>query len=151
MVRLSQLTPCYPSNARHMRRIFNSAALAGAFCLGAASMHLLSRPAHAEPLPLRPLVIDLQALSAGALPAPEPGPNGHLRTKAFVDEPGAVVRIQVGTVPKHYHIVSNEIQYVITGTGSEWLGARRVAQRPEIFFIAPKGTIHGGTTVSRVP
>src|SRR5262249_28740129 len=80
-----------------------------------------------------------------------PGPNSHLRTRAFADEPGAVVRIQVGTVPKHYHVASNEIQYVIDGVGSEWLGSRRLALGPGILFIPPKGTIYGGASVSRGP
>jgi mannose-6-phosphate isomerase-like protein (cupin superfamily) len=69
-----------------------------------------------------------------------------VRTNGLVSQDGATVGIQIGTVPKHYHADANEIQYVIDGTGTEWLGDKQVALKPGIMLIIPKGTPHGGST-----
>jgi mannose-6-phosphate isomerase-like protein (cupin superfamily) len=131
------------------QRIITLAALTAAFGAGAAATHFFSYQAAAASPALRTQVIDLATLSPGDLPPPEPGPNAQLRTRAYVDEPGAVVRVQIGTVPKHYHVASNEIQYVVAGTGTEWLGSKRVPLRPGLMLIIPKGVVHGGLTETR--
>jgi mannose-6-phosphate isomerase-like protein (cupin superfamily) len=124
-------------------RPIGSRALVAAF-VAACFLIRLGGIALAEGAPLKAQVIDVNALTPADFPTPEPGPNSHLYTKAYVDEPGAVVRIQIGTVPKHYHIASNEIQYVVAGTGTEWLGSKRVALKPGLMLIIPKGVAHGG-------
>jgi mannose-6-phosphate isomerase-like protein (cupin superfamily) len=48
------------------------------------------------------------------------------------DEDGAVIRIQIGTVPKHCHVDANEMQYVIDGMGTEWLGDKQIALKPAL-------------------
>lgn len=58
---------------------------------------------------------------------------------------GATVSIQVGNVPKHLHPNTNEIQYILDGTGTIWLGDKEVTVKPGDLVIIPKGTRHGGT------
>jgi quercetin dioxygenase-like cupin family protein len=63
---------------------------------------------------------------------------------------GATVQVQIGTVPKHYHSDANEIQVVMSGSGTEWLGDKQVALKPGTMLIIPAGTPHGGTTDSNL-
>ena len=58
---------------------------------------------------------------------------------------GATISIQVGNVPKHMHPNTNEIQYILDGTGTIWLGDKEVTVKPGDLVIIPKGTPHGGT------
>jgi mannose-6-phosphate isomerase-like protein (cupin superfamily) len=125
------------------RRLGRLAALAGAFVAGALVMRL-GGVAHADSPPLTTQVVDVAAMTVADLPAPRPGENPNLRTKAYVDEPGAVIRVQVGTVPKHYHVDANEVQYIVDGTGTEWLGDKQITIKPGIMLIIPKGVTHGG-------
>jgi mannose-6-phosphate isomerase-like protein (cupin superfamily) len=94
-------------------------------------------------------VIDLAALTPADLPKPEPGANSRLRTTELVDEPGAVIRVQIGTVPKHYHQDANEIRYVVGGYGTEWLGNKRISLKPGLMLIIPKTVVHGGLVETR--
>jgi mannose-6-phosphate isomerase-like protein (cupin superfamily) len=54
--------------------------------------------------------------------------------------------VQIGTVFKHYHAGANEVQYVISGGGTEWLGDHQVPLHPGLVLVIPAGTPHGGTT-----
>jgi mannose-6-phosphate isomerase-like protein (cupin superfamily) len=96
--------------------------------------------------PLTVQRIDLGALTFADLPATTP--PGTLRTETLVVQDGATVGVQIGTVPKHFHADANEIQYVIDGTGTEWLGDEQVALKPGIMLVIPKGTPHGGSIES---
>ena len=49
-----------------------------------------------------------------------------IRSKMFVVADGATISIQVGNVPKHMHPNTNEIQYILDGTGTIWLGDKEV-------------------------
>ncbi len=53
--------------------------------------------------------------------------------------------IQDGNVGKHMHPNANEIQYILEGTGTIWLGDKEVRVKPGDLIIIPKGTAHGGT------
>jgi mannose-6-phosphate isomerase-like protein (cupin superfamily) len=68
-----------------------------------------------------------------------------LHNKLFVSADGATVSIQDGNVPKHVHSNANEMQYILEGTGTIWLGDKEVRVRPGDLVIIPKGTPHGGT------
>jgi mannose-6-phosphate isomerase-like protein (cupin superfamily) len=59
---------------------------------------------------------------------------------------GATLQVQMGPTPKHFHALANEIQYVVEGSGTEWLGDRQVALKPGDLLIIPKGTPHGSLT-----
>ncbi len=126
-----------------MKQIFSSAAIAAvAFALG---LFVAWSPAavRAAAAPLQPAVIDLAAITPESMPPPGAA-NPNLRSKTLVVTDGATVAVQMGTVPKHYHGDANEIQVVLDGSGSEWLGEKQVPLSPGTMLIIPKGTAHGG-------
>jgi len=104
--------------------------------------------ARADAAPLQPAVIDLAALGHDDLPQTS-NPDMRARTLVATDE--ATIGIQSGNVPKHVHLQSNEIQYIIAGSGAMWLGDKRVAFGPGSLIVIPRGTAHGGTLVKEGP
>ncbi|MBV8298364.1 MAG: cupin, partial [Candidatus Eremiobacteraeota bacterium] len=96
-----------------------------AFGAGLAVAHL-PQPARAAAAPLQPAVIDVAAITAADLPTPAPA-SPNLRSKLLVAADGATAQVQIGTVIKHYHADANEVQYVVSGSGTEWLGDKQVA------------------------
>jgi mannose-6-phosphate isomerase-like protein (cupin superfamily) len=121
-----------------------TAAVAGlAFAAGLAVAHV-QQPAGAAAAPLQPAVIDLTALQPSDLPTPTPA-SPNLRSKVLAAADGATVQVQIGTVLKHFHADANEIQIVLAGTGTEWLGDKQVALRPGLMLVIPAGTPHAGT------
>ena len=70
---------------------------------------------------------------------------GTLRSKLLVVTPGGTIARQSGNVPKHYHLGSNEIQYVNSGSGTFWLGNEQHQIHPGDLNIVPKGTAHAGS------
>lgn len=126
-------------------------AITGAFAAGLAvaslAQHVMAS-AHAEQAPLTPMMIDLSALTHADLPATG---NPDMHAKLLVNEEGATIALQSGNVAKHVHANSNEIQYIIEGSGAMWLGGERKEFKPGTLIIIPKGTAHGGTIVSSGP
>lgn len=104
--------------------------------------------AHAESAPLTAEVIDLAALKHGDLPS-TPNPEMNARTLVITDN--ATIGIQSGNVAKHMHPKTDEIQYIIEGSGSMWLGNERKEFKPGSLIVIPKGTAHAGTLVSSGP
>lgn len=100
-------------------------------------------PVAAASVPMTPQLIDLMALTAADLSAPN---AAGLRAKMFVIQDGATLGVQMGPTPKHFHADANEIQYVVEGSATEWLGDKQVALKPGELLIIPKGTTHGGIT-----
>jgi mannose-6-phosphate isomerase-like protein (cupin superfamily) len=68
-----------------------------------------------------------------------------MRNKPLVSVDGATVAIQDGNTPKHLHDNANEMQFILEGTGTLWLGDKEVKVKPGDLVIIPKGTPHGGT------
>ena len=54
--------------------------------------------------------------------------------------------LSVGTAPKHYHSGTTEVQLVLDGTGTEWLGDKQIDLKPGTLVIIPPNTNHGGLT-----
>ena len=104
--------------------------------------------AHAEAAPLAPSMIDLMALKHGDIPST---PNTEMNAKGLVITDNATIGIQSGNVAKHIHPKTDEIQYIIEGSGAMWLGGERKEFKPGTLIIIPKGTAHGGTIVSSGP
>jgi mannose-6-phosphate isomerase-like protein (cupin superfamily) len=121
-----------------------AAVAAVAFAAGLAVAHA-PQPARAASAPLQPAVIDVAALAPSDLPAPTAA-SPNLRSKLLAVADGATAQVQIGTVAKHYHADANEIQIVISGSGTEWLGDKQVALKPGTVLIIPAGTPHAGTT-----
>jgi mannose-6-phosphate isomerase-like protein (cupin superfamily) len=68
-----------------------------------------------------------------------------LRSKMLVSADGMTISVQDGNVPKHMHPNTNEMQYILEGTGTIWLGDKEVRVKPGDLVVIPKGTAHGGT------
>ena len=115
-----------------------------AFAAGLAVAHFPQRASAATP-PLQPAVIDLLAITSDDL-APAAPATPDLRSKTLVVTDGVTAAFQIGTVFKHYHADANEIQIVVGGLGTEWLGDKRIPLRPGLMLIIPAGTPHAGTT-----
>jgi mannose-6-phosphate isomerase-like protein (cupin superfamily) len=131
--------------------IFLSFAVAAAFVAGASVSPLIGRmmpTARAESAQLAPAMIDLASIKHGDLPSTA---NPEMNAKALVVTDNATIGIQSGNVAKHIHAKTDEIQYIIEGSGEMWLGGERKAFKPGTLIVIPKGTAHGGTLVTNGP
>jgi mannose-6-phosphate isomerase-like protein (cupin superfamily) len=113
-----------------------------AFGAGFGVAHLTA-PAAAASVPMTAQVVDVGALGYADLPAV--APNNPLHAKNYVSDDGATVDVQMGPTIKHLHANADEIQYVVEGTGTEWLGDKQVALKPGVMLLIPHNTPHGGT------
>lgn len=104
--------------------------------------------AHAQAAPLAPAMIDLMALKHVDIPGT---PNPEMNSRAYVITDNGTVGIQSGNVAKHMHPKTDEIQYIIEGSGAMWLGGERKDFKAGTLIIIPKGTAHGGTLVTSGP
>jgi mannose-6-phosphate isomerase-like protein (cupin superfamily) len=135
---------------RHTSTFLSFAVLA-AFAAGILVSPLTNRmmsSAHAEGAPLAPAMIDLASIKHGDLPTTA---NPDMNAKALVVTENATIGIQSGNVAKHIHSKTDEIQYIIEGSGEMWLGGERKAFKPGTLIVIPKGTAHGGTLVTSGP
>ncbi len=135
---------------RHQITIF-SFAIVAAFAAGIAISPLAQRlvsDAHAEQAPLVAAVIDLTAITHAMLPAT---PYPELRSKTLVNTDNATINLQSGNVDKHIHANTDEIQYIVEGSGSMWLGNELKEFKPGTLIIIPKGTPHAGAVVTSGP
>ena len=124
--------------------------IAIAFTLGLMVSPMLARiaPAHAAPAPLSPFILDLFELNRESLTIT---PNPELRSRNFVVTENATVGVQSGNVPKHMHPNTDEIQYIVEGSGTMWLGDERKEFKPGSLIVIPKGTAHAGSVVTSGP
>jgi mannose-6-phosphate isomerase-like protein (cupin superfamily) len=132
-------------------RTKNSIALATTFAAGLFLSPFLQHAitdVHAQATPLAPMMIDLAALKHADIPAT---PNPEMNARGFVVTDNATVGIQSGNVAKHIHPKTDEIQYIIEGSGAMWLGGERKEFKAGTLIIIPKGTAHGGTLVTSGP
>ena len=124
-----------------MNRTIFALSVATAFAAGCGVTHLLRPALAAENITAQ--IIHTGELSGDAL---GPANAGGLRSKMFVSADGATVAVQDGKVPKHLHPNTNEMQFILEGTGTIWLGDKEVQVKPGDLVIIPKGTAHGGTS-----
>lgn len=122
-------------------------AFAAGLVLSPQLQHLVA-DAHAQPSPLAPAMIDLLALKHADLPTT---PNPEMNAKPLVVTDNATIGIQSGNVAKHLHPKTDEIQYILEGSGAMWLGGERHEFKPGTLIVIPKGTPHGGTLVTSGP
>jgi mannose-6-phosphate isomerase-like protein (cupin superfamily) len=123
-----------------MNRIVATVSLAAAFAAGCGVTHVLRPALAAETITAQ--IIHVPDLTGDALGMPS---GTGLRSKMLVSADGATVSVQDGNVPKHMHPNTNEMQYILEGTGTIWLGDKEVKVKPGDLVIIPKGTAHGGT------
>jgi mannose-6-phosphate isomerase-like protein (cupin superfamily) len=123
-----------------MNRIAASLSIAAAFVAGCGVTYLMRPALAAESITAQ--VIHVPELTGDALgPASATG----FRSKMFVSADGATISVQDGNVPRHMHPNTNEIQYILEGTGTVWLGDKEVHVKPGDLIVIPKGTPHAGT------
>lgn len=92
-----------------------------------------------------PQVIDLTAINFDNMPATS---NPAMHAQTFYSTDNGSVGIQAGNNHKHIHVHNDEIQYIIEGSGSIWLGNQRKDFKPGTLLIMPKGIPHGGALVT---
>jgi mannose-6-phosphate isomerase-like protein (cupin superfamily) len=129
-----------------MNRTLTALSIAAAFAAGCGVTHLL-RPAIAAET-VMPQIIHTGDLSGDTLGKAN---AGGMRAKTFVNTDGATISLQEGTSPKHLHPRSNEIQYVIEGTGTIWFGDKEVPVKPGDLIVIPAGTPHGAAKADGRP
>ena len=108
-----------------MNRLAITLSLAAAFAAGCSVTHLLRPAIAAENIAAQ--VIHTGDLEGDALGNPN---AGGMRSKLFVAADGMTISIQDGNVGKHMHPNTNEIQYILDGTGTIWLGDKEVRVKP---------------------
>ena len=124
-----------------------TAAFAAGLVLSPLARHAVS-DARAQAASLTPMMIDLGSMKHGDIPTT---PNPEMNSKLVVNTDNATVAIQSGNVAKHIHPKTDEIQYIIEGSGSMWLGTERKEFKPGTLIVIPKGTPHAGTIVTDGP
>ncbi len=124
-----------------MNRLVATVSIIAAFAAGCSVTHLL-RAAHAATENITAQVVHVPELIGDAL---APASATGYRSKTFVLADGAAISVQEGPVPKHLHANANEVQYILEGTGTVWLGDKEVRVKPGDMVIIPKGTPHAGT------
>jgi mannose-6-phosphate isomerase-like protein (cupin superfamily) len=135
---------------RHSTPVLSFAVVA-AFVAGFAASPLLHDAipeAHAQAAALTPAMYDLAAMKHADLPTT---PNAEMNAKGLVVTDNATIGIQSGNVAKHAHPKTDEIQYIIEGSGAMWLGGERKEFKAGTLIVIPKGTAHGGTLVTSGP
>ncbi len=134
---------------RYTKTLF-TAATAAAFVAGLAASPLVEHAigdAHAQAAPLQPMMIDLASIRHGDLPKAGP----EMNAKGYVLTDHGTVGVQSGNVAKHMHPQTDEIQYILEGSGAMWLGAERREFKAGTLIIIPKGVAHAGTIVASGP
>ena len=125
-----------------MNRVLFLGSIALAFAAGCGATRLLPQAAIAADTMMTAQVLHVPNLSGDAL---GPASGTGFRSKTFVMADGMTLSVQAGNVPKHMHPDANEIQYILEGTGTIWLGDKEVTVKPGDLVIIPKGTPHAGT------
>ena len=131
-----------------MRSSVSLALASAAFLAGLCGARLVPSAA-AEGVtgqPPGPLVINLEELADDAIAPAKPGID--VRSRTLLATPGATVSVQSGNVVKHYHRDSDEVQYVIEGTGTFWLGDTQRTVGPGDLIVIPRGMPHGGSVAT---
>ena len=129
-----------------MRNFLLYAAIPAAFGAGLLAARV-APPARAQAAALQPQIIDLAAMTDADLGNIVPN-LGTLRSHTLVVLPQGTIAVQTGNVPKHTHTDANEFQYVISGTGTFWLGDRQREVHAGDLIVIPKGTVHAGSVPS---
>jgi mannose-6-phosphate isomerase-like protein (cupin superfamily) len=131
-------------------RAIHLSAVAAAFVAGLAASPLLHSisDAHAQAAPLQPMMIDIPALKHADLAKTG---NPEMNNRMLVVTDSGTMQLQSGNVAKHMHPKTDEIQYIVEGSGAMWLGGERKEFKAGTLIIIPKGTAHGGTIVTSGP
>lgn len=121
--------------------------LATAFAAGVFATHIISPvEAQSPPSQMTAQIVNLLALSEDEI-GPL-APNADLRSRTLLALPEGTVAVQSGNVVKHFHADANEIQLILDGAGSFWLGDKEQQVKAGDLILIPKGTPHAGSRAS---
>lgn len=130
--------------AFNMRTPFLVAGFAATFAAGLLANRLIPQAdAQSGPAPLTPQIVNLFSMTdeeIGNLI-----PNTDLRSRTLAATPEGTVGVQSGNVMRHHHVHADEIQLILQGEGSFWLGDREVQVKPGDLVIIPRGVAHAGS------
>jgi mannose-6-phosphate isomerase-like protein (cupin superfamily) len=129
-----------------MNRATFLASVGLAFVAGCGAARWMQQASAADTM--IPQVIRVSELSGDAL---GPAMPSGLRSKTLLTAEGMTLSVQVGPVPKHLHETANELQYILEGTGTMWLGDKEVRVQPGDLVFIPKSTPHGGLKPDGAP
>lgn len=125
-------------------RLLLSGSFAAAFAAGVLVTHIVpAAEAQSSPPQLTAQIVNLLALSEDEI-GPL-APNADLRSRTLVTLPEGTVAVQSGDVLKHFHADANEIQLILDGAGSFWLGDKEQQVKAGDLIVIPKGTPHAGS------
>jgi mannose-6-phosphate isomerase-like protein (cupin superfamily) len=126
---------------KHMRTL---AMLVLAFAAGVLVARL-PQPAAAAAPPVVATSINLATLNPADFSVSPALPN--VRTKNLQQVDATVFAYQlIDAAPKHVHAGTTEVQLILAGTGTEWLGDKQVPISPGTFLVIPPNTPHAGFT-----
>jgi quercetin dioxygenase-like cupin family protein len=117
--------------------------VATAFAAGLIGARLAPTAEAQSTPPLAPQIINVFDL-----PDEEIGPmvpNTDIRSRALVVTEYGTVSLQSGNVAKHFHADAHEMQLIVAGAGSFWLGDKEQQVKAGDMIIIPKGTHHAGS------
>lgn len=127
-----------------MRAPYVLAGLAASFAAGLLAARLAPEAqAQSSPPSLTAQIINVPAMTDDQIGPLQP--NGDLRSRLLGATEQGTIAVQSGNVIKHYHADAHEIQYIVEGSGSFWLGDKEVEVKPGDLIIIPKGTVHAGS------
>ncbi len=93
--------------------------------------------------PMETRIVDVTALE-GEIIGPIV-PTTELRSRLVLVTDQATIAVQQGNVAKHFHSTSDEVQYILSGSGTMWLGDTQRSIKAGDLIMIPKGVNHGGT------
>jgi oxalate decarboxylase/phosphoglucose isomerase-like protein (cupin superfamily) len=112
-----------------------AAAFAAGLVVSSMARYAVS-DARAQTVSLTLAVFEVGSMKHGDIPTTS---NPEMNSRLLVDTSNATIAVQSGNVAKHIHPKTDEIQYIIEGSGSMWLGTERKEFRPGTLIVIPKG------------
>ncbi|MDN3564669.1 cupin domain-containing protein [Paeniroseomonas aquatica] len=127
-----------------LRHAGRGACLAAAFAAGLLAARVVPEAeAQPGPPPMVPQIINVMAMTDDEIGPLVP--NTDLRSRLLSATGDGTVSLQSGNVMRHFHADANEIQLILDGAGSFWLGEREMQVKAGDLVIIPKGTVHAGS------
>ena len=88
--------------------------------------------------------IDFNGIEARRIPAMNGG-TGEMTAKLFADERGKIIPCKIhvgGSIGPHRHDTSDDVSYVLSGTGKAVCDGREELLAAGVCHICPKGSVH---------
>ena len=125
-----------------MKNLFVWVGIAAAFVSGFVMARNMPA-AQAQTPKFTAQIINLLAMTDDEISPSDPSRPGRIRLLGASSE--GTVSVQTGDVPKHYHVEADEIQYILDGAGTFWLGDTQHQVKAGDLIIIPRGVAHAGS------